>query len=49
MLRAGPQYNNFDINDFDIKVAHLSSLASTNAATDVPYRVVYITLLDTVS
>ena len=33
-------------NDLDIYSTHLSSLASSNAVTTVPYRVVYITLLD---
>ena len=33
-------------NDFDIRLTHLSSLASTNAVASVPCRVVYITLLD---
>ena len=31
---------------FDINLTHLSSLASTNAVSTEPCRVVYITLLD---
>ena len=34
-------------NDFDIILTHITSFASTSAVTAVPYRVVYITLLDT--
>ena len=40
-VRAGPA----GANDFDINLAHLSSPASTTAVTAVPFRGVYITLL----
>ena len=33
-------------DDFDINLTHISSLASTNAVTTVPPRVVYMALLD---
>ena len=42
--RQGEAHGRHWYNDFDINLAHLSSLASTNAVTTAPSRVVHILL-----